>query len=158
MFADSTECRHARHKTERLRALRLVKEAADAEEKRRHAHRKSAEGFWDNIDTSGGPDACHPWTGETKWNHPPGDARFEQGVFYYEGCESFIATRVLCFATYGIEVPRHLDIMPLCGDHLCSNVRHMLVTPHGGSGDCRLERAVTVEEYFECRASTKTGS
>ena len=132
---------------DRQRAARLAKEATDAAREVEHGHRCSAPVFWDNVDTSGGPDACHLWTGETKFNHPEGtNSRFEQGKFTYEGCESWISTRVLCYATFGREVPRDLDVTPLCGDHLCCNVKHLCITPHGG-GD-RLGRAVTVEEFF----------
>lgn len=134
---------------QRLRELRLAKEAQEAAER---AHRKSAASFWDNIDSSGGPDACHPWTGERRWNHnDPNTARYEYGVFYYEGCNSYHAARVLCHATYGREPPQDMDVMPLCGDHLCCNLKHFAITPHGGNGDKRLNRAVPVEEYFSER-------
>lgn len=131
------------------RAARLARDAEIAAHKVIEHHRQSAPMFWDNIDSSGGLDACHLWTGAAKWNHPPDAvARFEQGCFSYEGCETWIATRVLCFALYGREPPRDMDIMPICGDHLCCNVRHLAIVPHGGVGSKRINKAVPVEEFF----------
>lgn len=134
------------------RAARLARDAAaEALKRERRTHEENAPSFFDNIDTSGGLDACHEWTGCRKWNHSEaGATSYEHGFFDYEGCVSRISTRVLCFATFGREPPRGLDITPLCGNHLCMNLRHLCVTPHGG-GD-RLSRATPVEEFFRCEA------
>lgn len=135
-------------KTARLRTLRLARD----EEVRQEAARRSAMSFWDNINTSGGVDACHPWNGERKWNHhtaKPSEARYEHGVFRCEGCKSWIAQRVLVFKTYGREVPDDHDVSPICGDHLCVNIRHMSIVKHGGTKDARANRAVPVEEFFK---------
>lgn len=105
--------------------------------------------FWDNVDTSGGVDACHWWTGERKWNHQSADVeRYEDGHWSERGCKSRIARRVLMFKTYGREVPEDLDVSPLCDEHLCCNVKHMVITPHGGPKDGRLAHAIPAEEYF----------
>lgn len=141
--------------TQRLRAMRLAKEAQEAAER---AHRKSAAFLWDNIDSSGGPDACHPWTGERRWNHnDPKASRYEYGCFNYENCSSYHAARVLCYATFGREPPLDMDVMPLCGDHLCCNLKHLAITPHGGIGDKRWNRAIPVEEYFNEREARDVG-
>lgn len=134
----------------RQRDLRLAKEAAEAQEKARAAHRASAAGFWDNINTSGGVDACHPWEGALRFNHPVGCAsRYQQGIFEgYEGATSDYAHRVACFATFGQNVPDDMDITPICGDHLCMNLRHMAVVKHGGRGEKRDNTAVPVHEFF----------
>lgn len=134
--------------TAKLRDARL---AAQALEAKRERDARSAPGFYDNIDTSGGPDACHPWRGDRSWNHPEPDAtRYERGVFQYDGCNSRFHTRVLCFATFGQEPPLDMDVIPLCGDHLCSNIRHMCIGPHGGHLNHKLGLAVPVEEFFKC--------
>jgi hypothetical protein len=132
----------------RQRDARLAEEA-------RKVHLKSAAGFWDNIDTSGGPDACHNWTGETKRNHSECEAaasHYIHGVFEYEGCESWLSHRVLLFARYGKQPPEDLDVVPLCGNHLCHNLRHLVIAPHGGRGDARMNKAVPVQEFF-CEAA-----
>lgn len=136
-------------KTAGLRALRLAREEAVRQEEAR----RSAMAFWDNIDTSAGLDACHPWKGERKWNHTTGtDAgRYEHGAFRCDECKSWIAQRVLVFKTYGREVPADLDVSPICGDHLCVNIRHMAIVKHGGQKNDRANRAVPVEEYFRDR-------
>lgn len=133
------------------RAARLALGPKPELEKKKCTHR-SAPNFFDNIDTSGGIDACHPWTGSRKINHTEAGGEhiqsYEHGVFRYDGCNSWIATRVLCFAIFGREPPKDMDITPLCGDHLCMNLRHLCVTPHGGSSPNKLNKATPVEEFF----------
>jgi len=135
---------------ERQRAARLARDAHLAQEAARKAHRESAAGFWDNVDTSAGLDACHPWQGERSWNHPdPGCVRYERGVFRgYDGADSYFATRVACFARFGKPVPKGMDVTPICGDHLCMNVRHFAIVAHGGNGDKRINRAIPAAEFF----------
>jgi hypothetical protein len=143
---------------QRQRAARLEKEEREAAiEAKRMKDAHSAPGFFDNIDTSGGLDACHPWTGERKWNHTETGGEkvkgYEHGVFEYDGCDSFIHTRVLCYAIFGQQVPRDMDVIPICGDHLCSNIRHMCIGPHGGNRDCKLAKAAPAEEFFCSKAA-----
>jgi hypothetical protein len=135
----------------RQRELRMAKEAAEAQEKARAAHRASAAGFWDNIDTSGGDDACHLWQGARRWNHPATytGERYESAIFEgYEGCDSVYAGRVACFAVYGRNVPEDHDVTAICGERLCINLRHLAVVKHGGCGDSRLNQAVPIAEFF----------
>lgn len=130
----------------RMRAQRAAREAVVVSEKRR-GHNRSAPFFFDNIDGSAGIDACHPWTGQTTWNHTNGQHKaYEHGVFRFDGCHSEIATRVMCYATFGHEVPRTYDVTPLCGDHMCMNIKHFCIAPHGGVD--KLKQAVTAEEFF----------
>lgn len=113
--------------------------------------RQNAERFWDNIDTSGGPDACHPWTGVAHYNHDleSGWERFLQGHFHHQAITTRISTRVLIFMTYGKELPRTLDVSPLCGEHLCHNLRHLVITKHGGGNiEKKLSEGVPVGEFF----------
>lgn len=153
-------------KTARLRALRLERDATrqqelDARTERylaaaaatprapRYSSGPARATFWDNIDTSGGVDACHWWTGGRKWNHPDANReRYEDGNWREPGCRTHIARRVLMFKTYGRELPEDKDVSPLCDEHLCCNVRHMVITPHGGPKEERLRHAIPVEEYF----------
>lgn len=136
-----------RRVTERIcrqKAARMAaKEAAESLRKQRH---DSAPMFFDNIDTSGGRDTCHRWTGETIMTSYTEPSGYEHGVFEYEGCSSKIATRVLCYALFGREVPRDRDVTPICGDHMCMNVRHLCVSPKGGTD--KLRQAVPVEEFY----------
>lgn len=124
------------------RAARLEKEAAE-KAARRALDSGSAQDFWDLVDTSGGIDACHKWTGYVSdtWTSYP------VGKFKIEGCDTSLAHRVAVFLTYG-SLPEKMDIAPLCEDHLCCNVRHLMVLPSSKTGGPRLSRAVTVEEFF----------
>lgn len=138
------------------RDARLAREAQAAVNAAREAHRRSAAGFWDNINTSGGEDACHLWEGERRWNHPPtyNGERYESPTFDgYEGCDSDYAARVACFAAYGRNVPPDHDVTAICGERLCVNLRHLAVVKHGGgNGDKRMNAAVPVAEFF-CEAA-----
>lgn len=137
----------------RQRRQRLIKEAAEALENKRKAHLLSAEGFWDNIDTSGGPDACHPWTGSTRWTHD--DHRvgsFEYGRFRYEGCDSYHVSHVVCFATFGREPPKECDVTPTCGNYLCCNLDHLVVTRFGSGRAGKIENGTPARKYFTTSA------
>jgi len=109
--------------------------------------------FFDLIDTSAGPDECHPWKGARKFNHPAGHiARFEQAIFKSTLFNTAQATRILCLLTYGREVPAGKDVTPLCEDHLCCNVRHFVITPEGcPSLGLKLNKGQPAEEFF-CEA------
>jgi hypothetical protein len=134
------------------RDARLARDAQKATETARRMHRTSAPNFWDNVNTSGGVDACHPWEGATRYNHPAGVlSRYEEAVFEgYEGSDTRYAQRIACFAVYGRLVPKDMDVSPICGDHLCMNVRHFAIVKHGGRGPKRDVTAVPAEEYFRC--------
>lgn len=106
--------------------------------------------FWDLIDASGGPAACHPWTGKMDWNHPEerGAERYQRGSFFFPGLKTRIVSRILCYLTYGREVPDHLDTTPTCGDHACCNMEHIVITPHGLARDNKMVRAVPAAQFF----------
>lgn len=129
------------------KAKRAAKEAARIASKGRKG---TPQEFWDLVDSSRGPEACHPWTGRTLRNTPteqPGS--YLHGVFYAAGCQSFISNRVLCFMVFGREPPSNMDVTPICGDHMCNNVRHMAITPRGGgSSPKKLNAGVPAEEFF----------
>lgn len=94
--------------------------------------------FWERVDQSGGPDACHPWCG--------GKQNKGYGTIYWDG-KLRLAHRVAFMLTYGATAlkadssgrPLPVDHQchnadPLClgGEtcphRLCCNVRHMRVT------------------------------
>lgn len=107
--------------------------------------------FWSEVDRSGGPDDCHLWTGRRHWNHHEDHVeRFEQGK--YSGSETRFGTRITSriavVLAYGHYLTKTVDVHPRCGNHLCCNVRHFSITPHGGPLWQRLEYAIPVEEYF----------
>lgn len=147
--------RRQRQERDAAAAVSLAKRVAE-HRARAEAQGRPTEGwagaFWDCVDTSGGADACHPWTGAKKWNHPETrEVRYEEPVFQHRELiiDTRIATRVLMFAVYGKEVPADMDVRPLCENHLCCNMRHMAITPHGGSNaERRMALAVPAEEFF----------
>lgn len=149
----ATEEAERAERTRRLRRLRLIKEAADAIEAKRTAHRLSAAGFWDNIDSSGAPEACHNWTGATRWTHD--DHRvgsFEYGMFRYEGCDSFHVSHVVCYATFGQEPPKECDVTPICGNYLCCNLDHLYITRFGRGRAGKIWNGTPARKYFASAA------
>jgi hypothetical protein len=127
------------------RAARLAKEAEEKRQRIRKAlDSGSAKDFWDLVDASAGADACHPWTGyvTTTWTSYP------VGKFILDGIETPLVHRIAVFLTYGREVPRGKDVAPLCENHLCCNVRHLMVLPSSKLGGPRAANAVMVEEFF----------
>lgn len=95
----------------------------------------TAAAFLALLDRTGGPDACHPWQGARLWNHDESYAiRYERGHFHINGLNSTIASRIVSFVEYGESVPRSMDVHPDCGNHLCCNVKHLSVRPHGRRG------------------------
>lgn len=129
--------------TQRLRALRLAKEAQEAEQRAREAALMggSAQDFWDNVNTSAGTGECHPWTGylNDTWT------TYQVGEFELEGCNTTLVHRIVCFLTFGKEPTADIDIVPLCDNHICCNVKHLAVKPHNSAG---LKHAVPAEEFF----------
>lgn len=127
----------------RQRAARLAKEESARKEKARldALVGGGAKEFWDLVDTSGGIDACHPWTGHinTTWTES-----YDVGEFELAGFESNLAHRIACFLVFGIAPPRDHDVIPICDNRICCNVRHLAIKPHGTSP----EAAVPVADFF----------
>lgn len=151
--------RYAKHGTvaEYLRLRKAQRRERKREEQKRLAagvitqvdRDRAAKEFWDQVDTSEGAAACHSWVGERQWNHPEDNVeRYQRGAFSFPGLRTRIATRVLCYLTFGREVPEHLDITPLCGNHLCCNVEHIAITPHGPPLEGKLKCAIPVQQFF----------
>lgn len=77
------------------------------------------------IDTSGGPDACHPWTGYT--------VRSRRGVRYGRireggrGTRLLLAHRVVLALKTGTMEPPHIEgcHSSACTTTLCCNERHL---------------------------------
>lgn len=127
-------------KTAGLRALRLARDAAV----QREIERKAAMTFWDHINTSGGINACHLWTGAKRWNRD----RYEEGEWEEEGVSTRIARRHLIVKMFGRDLPNDHDVSPTCDNHMCMNIRHMAIIKHGGHKTDRAARAVPAEEFF----------
>lgn len=83
--------------------------------------------FWSYVDASGGPDACHPWTGGTKAGSTSGRrrvrhmyGRLKLGV----GCDRF-AHRIAWVLTNGPPPAESPLLDHICRNTLCVNVRHL---------------------------------
>lgn len=134
--------------TERMaeqRKLRLAQEAADkkaeealADDFREATTEEATRAFFDRVDTSGGKDACHPWTGALNktWTHYP------LGKFKHPSCNSSIAQRVLCCIVMDYEPPPCHDTHPICNNHLCMNPDHWAIWL-----DKQHSKMLTLDEY-----------
>src|SRR5690606_2084306 len=82
-----------------------------------HGRRPLAERFWEKVDTSGGPDACWPWTG-ARWGmgHGKFQAQKQLGTTH--------AHRVAWILTHGA-IPKGLVIRHKCDVPYCQNPSHM---------------------------------
>lgn len=82
------------------------------------------ERYWSYVDASGGPDACHPWTGK------PDSSGYGRLTCRYGSSpakRNVRASRIAYLLAYG-EVPDGLQVMHLfCEDdnRLCCNHRHL---------------------------------
>lgn len=83
---------------------------------RRMAHKDQEARFWARVDTSGGPDACHPWTGASDENG--------YGIIRWNGRDQR-AHRVAYFLYTGQEIPSELDGCHKCDDPPCCNGVHI---------------------------------
>ena len=133
----------------KMAALREARHAAGIPDKvekvRRPARSGTVQAFWDLVDTSGGADACHPWTGPTNTNHNGKDCeKYDYGYFECEGVESALAHRVVCALTFGRDLPRDYEVSPICDDHLCCNVKHYSIRQQSDPHDS----GVPVAEFF----------
>lgn len=108
------------------------------------------EGFWDHVNTSGGIDACHPWTGRTQWNHPAGRGlkRYKRGEFTLTDCKTEIATRILCLLTFGRLPPDDVDTTPTCGDYMCCNIDHITITPRFTTAERKQAAGIPARQFF----------
>lgn len=95
--------------------------------------------FWDHVNTSGGPAACHPWAGavNSTW------ASYTLGEFIHPSFETKLAHRVAVALTYGHEPPRSVYIVPSCENRLCCNVDHLMAMPHERGG-----QPIPVAQFF----------
>lgn len=70
--------------------------------------------FFSHIDTSGGPDACHPWSGYNIDGY---------GKFVWKG-KMTVATRIIWEINNG-PVPEGKFMLHSCDNPSCCNVRHL---------------------------------
>ena len=92
--------------------------------------RPLADRFWEKVDTSGGPDACWPWTaGRTTRSHGP-------SVYYYGLIRAgdgerriLLAHRVALMLDTG-EMPEDRDACHTCDNTLCCNPAHLFWGSH----------------------------
>jgi hypothetical protein len=75
--------------------------------------------FWKHVDKSGGPDACHPWTGRCK--PPTGGMSEGHGCYDHDGTWDY-AHRYAYKLSKGEPVN---DILHTCDFPPCCNVRHL---------------------------------
>lgn len=126
----------------RLAKAALVAKAAEHErlDWSESSPEEATRAFWDRVDTSGGIDACHPWTGHVNstW------AKYDVGEFKHPAFVTKLAHRVAIALTYGIEPPA--DTNALCGNHLCCNPNHWALWVEGR------HKMATCQEFF-CEAA-----
>jgi hypothetical protein len=79
------------------------------------------EKFWRQVDKSGGPDACWPWTG-LRQGHRGG-----YGKFYVSSRKPVRAHRYAVELVEGHSVPYDLVVMHLCDNPPCCNPAHLRV-------------------------------
>lgn len=74
--------------------------------------------FWDRVDSSGGPDACWPWTG---WCRKDGYGKMRDCI----AKKSVYPHRYSLELKLGREVPRHLFTIHSCDNPPCCNPKHL---------------------------------
>lgn len=87
--------------------------------------RPLADRFWPKVDSSGGPDACWPWTGAKSQK-----TSACYGVIREGGSgRMLLAHRVALFLTTG-EMPADLDACHKCDNPICCNPAHLTWASH----------------------------
>lgn len=108
--------------------------------------------FWSLIDSRGGEDACHPWTGKIADRKAPPEHHVPS--FCREGTTTgpISARRVLFEKINKRQLPDAFVISCICDNAICMNVKHLAIAPHTGGGRGRSWKhpaAVPFEE-FKC--------
>lgn len=83
--------------------------------------------FWARVDTSAGPDACHPWTG-ARTRDPYGNPSY--GVLQYQTVH-YVAHRLAWILTNGD--PGDQEVCHTCDNPPCCNLRHLFLGDHSAN-------------------------
>jgi len=94
-------------------------------------HAGFAAGFWANVDQSGGPDACWPWTGRRHDRRTRPGRRFDYG--YAELAGRRVYAHRLAHALAKGEVRRGAQVNHSCDTPSCQNPRHLHLGDHGSN-------------------------
>lgn len=77
--------------------------------------------FWLRVDTKGGPNACHPWSGSMSSTGAP-------KLYVPSGSGS--ALRIAWELSHGV-VPSEMMVCRTCSTRECVNFRHLTLKPRG---------------------------
>jgi hypothetical protein len=77
--------------------------------------------FWDNVDMTGGPDACWPWRKSTRYGY--GQAWIDLDG---RGKRNHVASRAAWILTHG-QPPDGLCVLHRCDNPPCCNPAHMFL-------------------------------
>ena len=93
----------------------------------------------EKIDRSGGPDACHPWTG--KWRVK------EYGAISYQG-RHWLVHRLIWTLAHG-EPPSHIAVRHSCDNPPCANLRHLSTGTWADNSQDMVDRSRTIRHRLK---------
>lgn len=98
--------------------------------------------FWPNVDTSAGPEACHPWTGHIDHGNGYGRIWGVEGLPY--------AHRTAWSQSKGRKVPRGHHVTHSCNNKPCCNPEHLICRrPKGNSQDAVKDGLMKGRKFFK---------
>jgi hypothetical protein len=78
------------------------------------------------VDTSGGPDACHPWTGA---RNEHGYGQFWDGTYHANGSPRMVGAHRWGYRRF-VGDPGRLHVRHTCDQPWCQNRRHWVLGTH----------------------------